>query len=129
MNVFDASALLAYLKGEQGAELVRSKLDQGGACSAANWSEVAQKVRAAGADWNLARGLLLGYDLTVEPVTRSDAELAAVAWRIGSPLSLADRLCLALAERLDATAFTADSAWRDERRVTLIRNAMSGHGR
>lgn len=121
MNVFDASALLAYLRGEVGAEEVRARLDEGGVCSAANWSEVAQKVRAAGADWDLARGLLFGYELAVEPVTLDDAELAASGWRIGSPLSLADRLCLALAERLDGTAWTADAAWRDHPRARLIR--------
>ncbi|GHF17082.1 PIN domain-containing protein [Pseudolysinimonas yzui] len=121
MNVFDASALLAYLRGEPGAEQVRAALEEGGACCAANWSEVAQKVRSAGADWDLARGLLLGYELVVESVTVDDAESAAAAWRHGSPLSLADRLCLALAERLDATAWTADAAWRDHPRVRLIR--------
>lgn len=121
MNVFDASALLAYLRAEPGADLVRERLEQGGACSAANWSEVAQKVRSAGADWDLARGLLLGYDLIVEPVTVDDAEVAAAAWRRGSPRPLADRLCLALADRLDATAWTADRAWREHPRAGLIR--------
>jgi ribonuclease VapC len=121
VNVFDASALLAYLRAEPGADLVRARLDEGGACSAANWSEVAQKVRSANADWGLARGLLFGYELVVEPVTLDDAESAADAWHMGSPLSLADRLCLALAERLDATAWTADAAWRDHPRAGLIR--------
>ncbi len=49
MIVFDASALLAYLRGEDGAEVVEQALDKGGACGAANWSEVAQRSsRAAG---------------------------------------------------------------------------------
>jgi PIN domain nuclease of toxin-antitoxin system len=121
VNVFDASALLAYLRGETGAEFVRARLNEGGLCSAANWSEVAQEVRAAGADWQLASALLLGYDLTVEPVTKVDAESAAAAWRKGSPLSLADRLCLALADRFDAAVWTADEAWHDHPRVGLIR--------
>lgn len=121
MNVFDASALLAYLRGEASTEQVRARLDEGGACSAANWSEVAQKVRAAGGDWDLARGLLFGYELVVEPVTVDDAESAAAAWHTGSPLSLADRLCLALADRLDATAWTADTAWRGHPRARPIR--------
>jgi ribonuclease VapC len=121
VNVFDASALLAYLRAEPGADLVRARLDEGGACSAVNWSEVAQKVRSAGADWDLARGLLFGYELVIEPVTLDDAESAAAAWQVGSSLSLADRLCLALAERLDATAWTADQSWREHPRAGLIR--------
>jgi ribonuclease VapC len=121
VNVFDASALLAYLGGEGGADQVRGALEQGGVVSAANWSEVAQKVRAAGADWEVARGLLLGYELEVEPVTREDAERAATRWRAGAGLSLADRLCLALGDRLAADVWTADAAWASEDRVQLIR--------
>ena len=121
MNVFDASALLAYLGGEGGADQVRGALEQGGVVSAANWSEVAQKVRAAGADWDVARGLLLGYELGVERVTRDDAERAAIRWRAGADLPLADRLCLALGDRLGAVVWTADSTWASEDRVRLIR--------
>ena len=121
MNVFDASALLAYLRGEPGSETVREQLESGGVCGAANWAEVAQKVVAAGADWALARSLLLGFDLVVESVTRTDAELAATMWRRGSGLSLGDRLCLALAARLGATVWSADAQWRGLPGVTLIR--------
>ena len=121
MNVFDSSALIAYLRQESGSELVREQLLAGGACSAANWSEVAQKVRFAGGDWEISRALLLSYELSVEPVTQADAEAAAMLWAAGSGLSLADRLCLALTSRLAATAWTADAAWRDFPNVRLIR--------
>ncbi|MEO7373430.1 MAG: type II toxin-antitoxin system VapC family toxin [Terrimesophilobacter sp.] len=121
MNVFDASALLAYLRGEAGSEVVRPELERGGVCGAANWSEVAQKVRASGADWELARSLLLSFDLAIEPVLVPDAEDAAAMWQRGSGLSLADRLCLALAERLGATAWTADAQWGDHPRASQIR--------
>lgn len=120
-TVCDASALLAYLQGEDGSELVEAALEAGATCSAANWSEVAQKVRAAGRDWGLVRALLDSYDLAVEPVTREDAEIAAELWERGRGLSLADRLCLALGRRLDADVLTADTTWGDDRLVRQIR--------
>ncbi len=125
MNVFDSSALIAYLRQEAGSEMMRDHLMAGGACSAANWSEVAQKVRSSGADWAISRALLLTYELSVEPVTQSDAEEAALLWVAGSGLSLADRLSLALASRLGATAWTADAAWRDLPNVQLIRTPLT----
>ena len=82
---------------------------------AANWSEVAQKVRQHGRDWGRAKALLLAYDLEVTPVSVTDAEWAANRWRAGEGLSLADRLCLALGDRLDATVWTADSGWTGNR--------------
>ncbi len=82
---------------------------------AANWSEVAQKVRQHGRDWGRAKALLLAYDLEVTPVITEDAEWAATRWRAGEGLSLTDRLCLALGDRLDATVWTADGGWTGSR--------------
>lgn len=121
MNVFDASALLAFLQGEKGASKVEAALERGGACGAANWSEIAQKVRAHDRDWTLARSLLASYDLAVEPVTVEDAEWAARQWAAGDGLSLADRLCLALGRRLEADVWTADRTWGRRRGVRRIR--------
>ena len=91
-------------------------------CGAANWSEVAQWVLAAGRDWPMARGALLaGYGVRVEPILEADAEWAARRWRRGEDLSLADRLCMALGERLDADVLTADRAWGSAGRVQQIR--------
>lgn len=119
-TVLDASALLAFLQGEDGSDIVESRLLEGACCSAANWSEVAQKVRQVGG-WDLARGLLLDYRLQIEPVLVDDAEWAAEHWQRGSGLSLADRLCLALADRLDTLAWTSDTAWGTSGRVRQIR--------
>ena len=121
MIVFDASALLAFLRDEPGASTVEESLLAGGACSAANWSEVAQQVRGRGGQWLPARSLLLSYALELEPVTAEDAEIAAEMWRPGSGLSLGDRLCLALAQRLDADVLTADRAWGEEGLIRQIR--------
>lgn len=120
MIVFDASALIAYVGGEAGADLVREHLAQGGAVSAANWSETAQKLGAAGV-WAVARSLLLSFPLEIEPVTIGDAEAAAALWSRGSGLSLGDRLCLALSARLGVDALSADSAWFELPGVVPVR--------
>lgn len=121
MNVLDASAILAFVQDEDGADAVESALAGGSMCGSANWSEVAQKVLAAGRDWDLVRALLASYGIQVEPVSEADAEWAARRWTRGEGLSLADRLCLALAERADAVVYTADAAWGSSGRVTQIR--------
>jgi ribonuclease VapC len=121
VNVFDASALLTFLHGEQGAAQVEEALQNGGACGAANWSEIAQKIRAHGRNWDLSRSLLLSYGVQVEAVTVTDAEWAASRWAPGQGLSLADRLCMALGDRLDADIWTADRAWGAGGRIRQVR--------
>ncbi len=121
MSVVDASVLLAFAQGEEGADRAEALLDEGASCGAASWSEVAQKVRAAGRDWDLVRALLVSYDLVVEAVVEGDAEWAARRWRAGEGLSLADRLCLALGERLNTDVWTADTSWGSSGRVRQLR--------
>lgn len=121
MSVVDASALLAFVQDEPGSATVEQALLGGAVCSAANWSEVAQKVLAADRDWDLVRTLLHSYDLEVLPVTIDDGERAARRWRSGEGFSLGDRLCLALADRLDDVALTADQSWGTGDRVRQIR--------
>jgi len=121
VNVFDASALFAFLQGKEGSAAVEQRLRDGGACSTANWSEVAQKIRAHGRDWPLARALLASYDLQLEPVTVEDAEQAAIMWTRGSGVSLADRLCRALGHRFDAIVWTADNSWGTSESIRQIR--------
>ncbi len=121
MNLFDASALLCFLHGETGADVVERELIVGGGCSAANWSEIAQKLIAHRQDWDQIQALLLSYPLQVEPVLKADGERAARLWRPGSSLSLGDRLCLASAERLEATVWTADPAWGSSTIIKQVR--------
>ena len=122
VHVVDASALLAFLEREPGSDIVERVLTAGETVvGAANWSEIAQKLLAHGRNWDFARGLVISYGITIEPVTAEDAELAAQLWERGTALSLADRLCLALGARLDAPVITADQAWQGRERVTLIR--------
>ncbi|GAA4169856.1 type II toxin-antitoxin system VapC family toxin [Gryllotalpicola koreensis] len=120
--VFDASALIALLKREPGWESVERALTAGGFCGAANLAEVAQKVRFFGFQWETVWSFLRSYGLTVVPILEADALRAALLWKPRENFSLADRLCLALADRLELPALTADTAWKGKHpRAQLIR--------
>ena len=80
--------------------------------SAANWAEVLQKVMAKDADADATAADLLALGLSVEPVTEDDGLAIARWWVVDHHLSLGDRCCLALAERLAAQAVTADGTRR-----------------
>lgn len=117
MTVLDASAVLAFLQGEPGADVVSEHLD-GAVIGAANWSEV--RTRLAGElEGSLADAILVARGVRVEPVTKADAEQAALI--ADRSLSLGDRLCLALGQRLGEVVLTADRAWGSSGGVVQIR--------
>jgi ribonuclease VapC len=116
--VLDASALLAYLRDERGADPVADAIAEGATVSTVNLAEVLSRVADRGGDPlavldELTRTGLLDGAIAVEPFTAVDAGEAArlrpVTRDIG--LSLGDRACLALARRLGAPVLTADAAW------------------
>lgn len=117
-SVLDASALLAHLNEEPGAVVVREAMEAGAAISVANWAEVLTKLAERGEDPEVAvaemKGAgLVGAVVTIEPITEVDCIAIARLRRStkAQGLSLADRACLALAERLGAQAVTADREW------------------
>ena len=112
--VLDASALLALLHDEPGAEKVEPLLE-GALISSVNWSEVAHKSLDRGVDLDGLRNDLEALGLTITPFVVEDAEAAAAlrGQTAGLGLSLADRACLALAGRLEAPALTTDRAWAE----------------
>ena len=123
--VIDASALLAFLHREPGAGAVEQALDRA-VISSVNWSEVARKSVEQGQPVGLLRTDLVDLGMHIEPFTTEDAELAADIYLATRPfgLSLGDRACLALAQRLGAPALTADRRWKDIQlsiQMTLIR--------
>ena len=126
MTVLDASAVLALLHDEPGADLVVPAL-AGAVLGTANLAEVVGTLVDADADPARLRQLLAAAGVQVEPVTEADAELAGAlrALPSGRSLSLGDRCCLALTVRSDPPeVLTADRAWSDldlPIRVRLIR--------
>jgi len=119
MTVLDASAALAYLQGERGAEIVERHLGSA-VIGAANLAEVLGRMSGP-AEAGLAESLLVAQGVSVEPVTRDDARLAARMRADRAGLSLGDRLCLALASRRGEDALTADPAWGTGPGIVQIR--------
>lgn len=117
-SVLDASALLAYLNEEPGADAVEQALIDNAVISTANWAEVLSKVAEIGADpkdleAELERQGLLGQSLKIEPLLSEDSlHIAKLRTRTRSHgLSLGDRACLALGIRLRVPVITTDRAW------------------
>ena len=110
--VLDSSALLAYVNGETGADIVAGVIGDA-LVSAVNLAEVVTKLVERGGSLERARAALGVVDLDVVDFTRPLAEQAGglVALTRSKGLSLGDRACLALATREGLPAFTADRAW------------------
>lgn len=108
--VLDASAVIAVLKDEPGAEIVTEVLAQS-TISAVNWCEVVQKMRERSIDVAQLRVILEGAGLTIAVFDAEDAGVAAELWRAGEGFSLADRACLALGIKLGAAVWTTDRYW------------------
>ena len=112
--LLDASAVLAFLQGEPGEELVAQAL-QSQRCliTAANQSEVISRALDRGGE-QAAIGQLLD-ELGYEVIACTAADGAQAGWlRTASRhlgLSLGDRLCLAAAQRMQAQVLTADRQW------------------
>ncbi len=109
-RVLDSSAVLAWLQQEPGGERV-GILIQEGIVSAANWSEILQKARQHGADPREVGLMLRSLGLAVTEITREDGERAAAIRKKGMPMSLGDRLCLAVGLRLGLPVVTTDALW------------------
>lgn len=114
--VLDASAIIAFLQGELGSERVGQALhSQRCVVSAANQAEVIAKSLDRGAESEAIKVILADLAYQVVDITVGDGEQAG--WMRGQTrsigLSLGDRLCLALAQRLKARVLTADRAWLD----------------
>ncbi len=114
-SVLDASAALAYLQGEPGADRVSRELGTGALMSTVNLAEVATKLAADGLDEAAIRAAFNVLQVTPEWFDEAEAlstGLLRPATRAFG-LSLGDRACLALALQRGLPVLTTDRAWRD----------------
>ncbi len=111
--VLDASALLAVLNSEPGAEKLTPHLLSGATSSTVNLAEVQSKLVSRGIDPDDA------WEATVSPIgeamefTTEQARVAGglIAQTGAFGLSLGSRACLALGIALKAPVYTADRSW------------------
>jgi ribonuclease VapC len=112
--VLDASAVLAILNHEPGAEKLTLELLSMAVTSTVNLAEVYGKLVGRGLDPDQA------WEATLSPIrevvaftsdhARITGDLAAQTRALG--LSLGDRACLALGLALKAPIYTADKSWK-----------------
>lgn len=110
--VFDASAILALLRDEPGADIVASHIGNG-IISAVNFQEVIKELLRRGLPMEAALELLDALHLDVHPHRSQEAIVAAGLYlatkQYGS--GLGDRTCMALAMTQGLPALTAAQAW------------------
>lgn len=110
--ILDASAVLALVNREPGAERVATRLANG-AISAVNVAEVFARLDDIGLDGNMCRRVIAALGLQIIPFDEEDAAASGTlrAETRSHGLSLGDRACLGLAKRMGVPALTADRAW------------------
>lgn len=124
--VLDASALLAVLNQEPGAERLTAELLSASAASTVNLAEVHSNLVSRGLRPDDAWEATLTPIGEAVPFTPEHARLAGdlVAQTSSLGLSLGDRACLALGIRLRVPIYTADKSWKKLKvgaRIRVIR--------
>ena len=112
--VLDASAILALLNEEPGAEEMTLELLSQATISTVNLAEVQTRLVREGGDPEETWALILDPIPNVEPFTAEQAMIAGnlVPRTKALGLSLGDRACLALAIVLNAPVYTTDQPWK-----------------
>lgn len=113
--VFDASAMLALLQFERGAEKLTGDLLARSVSSTVNLAEVQTKLVKKGGIPDIAWRDALSAVGSVEPYTSEHARIAGDLITITEKygLSSGDRSCLALAIAINAPVYTTERAWKN----------------
>jgi ribonuclease VapC len=112
--------VLALLQEEPGADVVEAALDHA-EMSCVNVAEVIQKAEQHGIDTEGFEFDLEALGVRLHAFDVRDARVAADLWQVtrSAGLSLGDRACLALAQRLGGVAVTTDARWAQLERIDI----------
>ena len=113
--VLDASAMLAIIFHEPGAERLTEEILDHAVASTVNLAEVQLKLVKKGyipeEAWKDALELVTAVEPFTSEQVRIAGDLIATTEKYG--LSLGDRSCLALAIALNAPVYTTEQAWKN----------------
>ena len=113
--VLDASAILAIVFQERGAEKLTVEIMKDAVISTVNLAEVQSKLVKKGYDpeeaWEDATSLVSAAVRFTSEQAKIAGSLITQTEKVG--LSLGDRSCLALAIALKAPVYTTEQAWRE----------------
>jgi len=113
--VLDASAILAIIFQERGAEKLTDELMDNAVASTVNLAEVQSKLIKKGLDPDEAWEDALSLVTAAEPYTSEQARIAGdlIVKTEKYGLSLGARSCLALAISLKAPVYTTEQIWKN----------------
>jgi len=115
--VLDASALMAVINREAGAEMLTPQIMSAAATSTVNLAEVHGKLLHRGFSpddaWAAANGVVHEAVVFTAEHAKTAGDLIIQTRALG--LSLGDRACLALGIALRAPVYTADRSWKNLR--------------
>jgi ribonuclease VapC len=113
--VLDASALMAVINREAGADKLTPQILSNAAASTVNLAEVHGKLVQRGFTvedaWTAANGTIREAVAFTAEHAKTAGDLVIKTRPLG--LSLGDRTCLALGISLHAPVYTADRSWRN----------------
>jgi ribonuclease VapC len=124
--VLDASALMAVINNEPGADKLTPQIMSAATASTVNLAEVHGKLVQRGFTpedaWAAAHGVIDEAVAFTAEQAKTAGDLVVQTRALG--LSLGDRACLALGIALRAPVYTADRAWKNLKlgiRIHVIR--------
>lgn len=112
--ILDASALLALIHQEEGADIVKPLLKKA-IMSTVNVSEVFTALQRADILPKEALTSISDFIQTIIPFDIEQAQLVAELYPFtkSKGLSLGDRACIALGQKLQLPIYTADKIWKE----------------